>query len=252
MIKKSRFVASIGLVMALGMSTVAFATGATDNTPFVDGSVSPSKLDKKKYKPVNLFSGVRTEANVDGTQANPAVEYISYGKDIKFDFKAGDVCQTLPPSGSTPDQAKDACPSSSYLGSGAASVQFPGLPLIDDVVVSVFRGCTAECDPGISPKKGIQLHTYSPQLGQAAPTVQGWVVKSNAGSKYGYALSVPHAPETGSAMITKFNATISKKSKTVLARCKAKKFPFQRKVTYNDGSTATVEIKQSCKRKGGK
>ena len=122
-------------------------------------------------------------------------------------------------------------------------MQFPGVPLIDDVTVSVFRGPT---------KKGIQLHTYSPTLLAAAPLVLGSVVKSNAGSKYGYALTVPNAPETGSGMITEFNATISKKSKLILGRCKAKSFLFQRKVTYADGSTDTADLSQPCKRKGGK
>jgi hypothetical protein len=239
--KKSRFVLSIGLVVALGAGTLAYADGASENTAFVDGSVKPKKLDKKKYKPVSLFSGVRTETNITGLQQNPAVEYISYGKNVKFDLNAPDLCSTLPPNGSTPEQAKAACPPKSYLGQGVAAVQAPGgAPPIDDLIVSVFAGPA---------KGGIQLHTYSPTLGQASPTVPGSIVKSNAGSKYGQALSVPNAPETGALMITKFNATIDKKSKTVLARCKAKEFLFQRKVTYKDGSTETAELKQSCKRK---
>lgn len=244
MIKKSRIVLALAMCLALGVAGTAWATGATDNTARVEGKVKPTKLDKKKYKPVQLFSGVATDATVDGTQANPAVEYLSYGKNVKFDFNAGAVCTALPGSGSTPEQAKAACPKDSYLGSGKATVQFPGLPLIDDVVVSVFRG---------QAKNGIQLHTYSPTLLAASPTVLGSVIKSNAGSKFGYALSVPNAPETGAGMITEFNATISKSSKAVLGRCKAKKFLWQRKVTYNDGSTATTPtLQQKCKRKKSK
>jgi len=241
-IKKSRFVVSIGLVVAVGAGAIALADGASTNTAFVDGSVKPAKLDKKKYKPISLFSGVRTEVptGVNGLQSNPLVEYISYPKNVKFDFKAGDVCTTLPPSGSTTDQARDACPPSSYLGSGEAEVQGPGIAPITDITVSVFRG---------PDKKGIQLHTYSPTLGQASPTVPGSIVKSNAGSKYGYALSVPNAPQTGALMITKFNATIEKKSKAVLARCKSKNMTWERKVTYADGSSETATTTQKCKRK---
>jgi hypothetical protein len=239
-IKKSRFVLALGMVLALGVAGIAYGDGATDNVAKVEGKVSPSKLDKKTYKPVNLFTGVATEANVTGTQANPASEYLSYSKNIKFDFNAGDLCTALPPSGSTPEQAKAACPKSSFVGSGHASVQFPGLPLIDDVTVSVFRGPT---------KKDVQLHTYSPTLLAASPTVLGHIVKSNAGSKFGYALSVPNSPVTGSGMITEFNSTISKKSKFVVARCKSKSMTFLRKVTYADGSTETAELTQRCKRK---
>ena len=54
-------------------------------------------------------------------------EYLSYPKNVKFDFNAGDVCTTLPPSGSTPQQARDACPADSFLGAGVAEVQGPGV-----------------------------------------------------------------------------------------------------------------------------
>src|SRR3954469_25074982 len=77
-IKKSRLVVSIGMVVALIGSTLALADGASTNDAQVDGSISPTKLDKKKYKPISLFSGVRTTVpgGVTGTQSNPVVEYI--------------------------------------------------------------------------------------------------------------------------------------------------------------------------------
>jgi hypothetical protein len=228
------------MCLALAFAGMAFGDGATDNVAKVEGKVSPTKLDKKKFKPVSLFSGVATETNVTGLQANPASEYVSYPKNIKPNFNAGDVCTSLPPSGSTTEQAKAACPKSSYEGGGHATVQFPGLALIDDVTVSVFRGPT---------KKDVQLHTYSPTLLAASPTVLGHIVKSNAGGKYGYALSVPNSPVTGAGMITSFNATVTKKSKAWVGRCKSKTMAFQRKVTYTDGSTETAELTQKCKRK---
>ena len=246
MIKKFRLVVALGLVTALGVASLAFAAGAADTqNAFVDGSVSPSKLDKKKYKPVNLFLGVRTEVQggVNGTQANPRSEFISIPKNVKIDLNGGAVCTSLPPSGSTPAQAQSACPKASYLGSGKAAIQGPGGVAINDITVSVFRGPS---------KNGIQLHTYSPTLLAAAPTVLGSIVKSNAGSKFGSALSVPNAPETGSLMLTGFNATINKSSKVAQARCKSKTMTFQRKVTYADGSTETAELTQKCKQKKSK
>jgi hypothetical protein len=248
-LKKSRFVVAFALVMALGASAIAYGQGgqAATSNAFVDGSITPTKLDKKKYKPIDLFSGVRTEipGGVTGSQANPVSEYLSYPKNIKFDFDAGDVCTTLPPSGSTAQQARDACPADSYIGEGVAEVQGPGLAPITDIIVSVFRGPA---------KNGIQLHTSSTTLGPAAPTVLGEVVTSKV-SGFGQALTVPHAPETGGLMITKFNAKISKASKAVTARCKTKSMTFQREVTYGDGSKETAETTQTCKQKkpkGGK
>ena len=113
--------------------------------------------------------------------------------------------------------------------------------VIDDLdCVSVFRG---------PDKRGIQLHTHSPTLLGAAPTVQGSIVKSNAGNEFGDALSVPNAPETGALMIIGVPRDVFKSSKAVLGRCKDKTMTFQRRVTYADGSTETAETTQTCKRK---
>jgi hypothetical protein len=241
MTRHIRFIVFAGLAIALGAATLASADGVSENTAFVDGAVKPTKLDKKKYKPIELFSGVRTETTITGTQQNPVSEYLSYPKNGKFDFNAGSVCTSLPPSGSTPEQARAACPKDSYIGSGHAEVWGPGnVPTAPDLTVSVFRG---------PDEKGIQLHTYSPTLLAAAPTVQGTIGKSNAGKEFGYALSVPNAPQTGALMITEFNATIFKSSKIILGRCKDKTMTFQRQVTYADGSTETAETTQRCKRK---
>jgi hypothetical protein len=246
MVRHTGFIAVVGVTVALGAAGFAFAAGAADTQDaFVDGTTSPTKLDKKKFKPVTLFSGVRTSipGGVNGTQSNPVTEYLSYPKNGKFDLDAGSTCNTLPPSGSTSQQARDACPEDSYIGSGVAEVQGPGIAPIQDIVVSVFRG---------PERNGIQLHTASPTLGPAAPTVLGEIVKSNAGSQFGDALSVPHAPETGGLMITKFNATIPKSTGAVLGRCKTKTMTFQRKVTYGDGSTEIAETTQTCKQKKSK
>ena len=239
--KTSRLVIALGLALALGVSGVALGTGATDNEAFVDGKLKKTTLPKKRYVKNQLFLGVRTETNAPlGTQSNPAVENISFGKNIKFNLKAGANCSTLPPSGSTAQQARDACPKKSYLGKGKAEVIQPNGQRITDVVVSVFKG---------PQRNGIQLHTASPTLQGAAPTINGSIQKSKAGGAYGQALVVPAVPETGSLMITKFNATIKKATGVVLTRCKAKQIPYLRKVTYADGTTETAKITQKCKRK---
>jgi hypothetical protein len=241
MIRRVRFVVLVGLSVALGAGGSASADGVSENEAIVLGSAKPTKLDKKKYKPIEMFSGVRTLTNIDGFQSNPVSEYLSYPRNGKFDFNAGDVCTALPPSGSTPEQAQAACPEDSYIGTGHAEVWGPGnVPTAPDLTVSVFRG---------PDKRGIQLHTYSPTLLAAAPTVQGFIEKSTAGKEFGYALSVPHAPVTGSLMITEFYATVFKSSKALLGRCKDKTMTWQRRVTYADGSTETAETTQRCKRK---
>jgi hypothetical protein len=236
---KLRRIISLGLVLALGACATAYADGASQNEAFVDGKVKPSKLDKKKYKPVNLLAGVRTSGPVPGI--NPEKEFLSFGKDIKLKTKAAATC-SAPIEFQTTDAARNACPKDSYLGKGRGSIMLPGGVAFSDIVVSAFNG------PG---KNQIRLHTYSPSLEGATPTVLGKIVKSNAGSKFGQALDVEDAPDVAgdTGMITSFNTTISKKSKVVKARCKAKKFAFERKVTYDDGSSETASLTQKCKRK---
>jgi hypothetical protein len=238
---KSRFAVALGLTLALSVAGIAYAGGgASTHDASVTGKVKPKKLDKKKFKKVNFNTGVVTTGGITGTQANPAEEFIAFGKNIKFKNGAAPVCTTLPAPGSTPAQAKAACPRKSFLGSGGAKVEGPGGPVDEDIVVSAFNG------PGA---KQIQLHTWSQVLGPAAPTVQGFIVKANSGKKYGKALSVPEAPETAALMITQFDTTIDKSSGVVRARCKAKKFFWKRTVTYADNSTDTDTLSQKCKRK---
>jgi hypothetical protein len=240
-IRKSRFGMALALVLALGVAGIAYAGGgASTHDASVTGKVKPKKLDKKKFKKVNFNTGVVTTGGITGTQANPAAEKISFGKNIKFKSGAAPVCTTLPAPGSTPQEARDACPAKSFLGTGGAMVEGPGGPVDEDVVVSAFNG------PG---SNQIQLHTWSQVLGPAAPTVQGFIINANEGKKYKKALSVPEAPETAALMITQFDANITKSSGVVRARCKAKKFLWKREVTYTDGSTDTATLSQKCKRK---
>ena len=241
MIKKSRFVLALGLTMALGVGGMAFGDGASDNQAFVDGKLQKTKMDKKQFKPNQLFSGVRTETNATlGTQQNPHSEKLNYPKNMKFDLDAGSECSANLPNGATPQQARDMCPADSFLGEGAAEVIQPNGSRIQDIVVSVFKGPA---------RNGVRLHTYSPTLQGASPTVPGVIQKANAGGEFGDALVVANAPQTGALMITKFNATINKTSKAVLARCKDKTMTFQREVTYDDNSKETAETTQKCKQK---
>ena len=242
--KKTRFIVATGLAVALGTAGIAFADGASENTEGVLGKVSPSKLDKKKYKPVNFYTGVTTTTThaVPGQQ-NPEVQLIEFGKNVKFDTSKAPTCGA-PINGTTTEQAKAACSGASNIGSGSATADLGGGPQqVNDVVVTVFNG------PG---KNQVRLHAYSPQLGAAnTQVVLGNIIKAPSGAPYGQALNVADAPDLGgdAFMLTKFDATISKQSKTVTARCKAKKFLFHNVVTYDDGSKDTADKTQPCKRK---
>ena len=242
MFSKSRLTAALGLVLALAVSGIAFGT-ASLNDAEIEATLSPKKLDKKKYKKANLFIELRnSDDHINGQQVNPASEYISFGKNVRVQLKKAPLCPVTFSNGTPTEAAKAQCPPDSVLGSGVAEVKNGPDSTIAEPVVTVFNG----------PNQGeLQLHTYSPNLGAASPTIPTKIVKSREGAPYGNALDVPRAPETGGVMITKFNATLEKSSGVVSARCKSKKFPTLREVVYKDGTSETAKFSQTCKRKGG-
>jgi hypothetical protein len=245
--RKVRIAGAIALCVALGLSALAFADGAGDNEAFVDGSVKPTKLDKKKYSPIELFTEVRTRGPVTGAQANPESELIEYDKDGTWRTKEAPTCGAEIEFLST-DAAKAACPPGSAIGSGEADILLAGGVAYEGLTVTAFNGPA---------KNQIRLHTYDPRLAGATPTVFGRIIKVRGGP-YGLALEVADAPDVAgdTGMITRFNATISRSAGVALARCKDKEFLIRRTVTYDDGSKDVATDSQRCKqkkpKKGGK
>ena len=241
-IQKSRLVVALGLVLAIAVAGIAYATGADDNTPQVQGSVKPKKLDKKKFKPIKLFAGVSTSGPVNGTQFNPEKEFIEFGKNLKWKSTKADFC-TASISGTTTAQARAACPGDSQLGTGTASVKFANGDELKDLVVTAFNGPA---------KNQIRLHAATETLGPTVTeVVDGSIVPANSPG-YGVALKVDNAPDPAgdTAMVTSFNTTIEKSSGVAQGRCKSKTFKFLREVTYDDGSSEKTDpLTQKCKRK---
>ena len=172
----------------------------------------------------------------------PRGEFISFGKNVKLDnSKAG----VLHRRDREPDhrRGEGRLSPDSNLGTGEAQVTLPG--------GSRFQTRSRSPRSTAPPRTSSGCTPTAQQLAGATPTVQGFIVKSNAGSQYGQALNVPDAPDVAgdAGKITKFNAPIDKGSGVVTARCKAKKFLWQRVVTYDDGTKETAELSQKCKRK---
>lgn len=252
---QSRKVVALGLATALVGTGVAVAgdpTGAELNEAQVVGDVTPTKLDKKKRKPVDLFLGVVNSPDSAGDPTgNAASELISVSKNVKVNLSKAPVCDEPLANGSTTEFARETCPKKSYLGGGDAVVFGPGFlcnPPQDepckgaDLIVSVFNG------PGPGQ---LRLHTYDPNpdgLGESAPIVNAAIVNSDEPG-FGQALSVPAAPETAFLKITEFNATVKKSTGVATARCKSKNMDFLREVTYTDGSSETAELSTKCKRR---
>src|SRR5690606_12150513 len=152
---------------------IAAAT-ADQNDAKVVGKVGPSKLDKKKFKPVNLKLGVENSSDwITGVQQNPASELIRVSKNVKINLNKRPRCKAALPNGIPTNEARKRCSKKSVLGTGSAQVMAPGvgcpIPQADPCViatpkVTVFNG------PG---KNQVRLHTYHTNLGAASPVVQG-------------------------------------------------------------------------------
>jgi hypothetical protein len=258
---KSRKVVALGLATVIATAGVAVAgdTGADLNDAAVVSKVTPSKLPKNKFKPINVLLGVENSTDSTGNEdANAASERIAWSKNIKINLSKAPKCNvTLPPAIPTA-QAKSMCPAKSVLGSGTAEVWAPDnqmgnvcdtSPAQDppckaaDQVVTVFNGGGPS-----TPSGSIQLHTYG-DLGPLSPTVPARIVTANQQEKrqgFGQALSVPNAPVTGALKIINFNSKIKKSSKVASAKCKPKKFKVKRTVTYTDGSSESASKNQNC------
>lgn len=236
---KSRKVVALGLTLAVGVAGVAFATAADDNDAQVVGKVAPAKLDKKKFKPVNLTLGVKNSDDwITGApdQPIPMSEFIEISKNVKVNLNKAPRCKAPIPDGTPTETARKSCPKKSVLGTGKATVVSAGGTVIATPVVTVFNG------PG---KNQVRLHTYAQALASSSPVVQGRIVKAKT-KGYGQALSVPNAPDTGGLLITLFQAKLKKGSKVVTARCKPKQIKFKRTVVYKDESSESVTKKQKC------
>ncbi len=248
MIRISRLVVAIALVVSLGVTTLAIGDGASENSVGVEMKLTPTKRDKKKYKPATLFSGVTTDTThaVPGQQ-NAEKVTVLYSKNMKFDFGAADTCDA-PLNGTTTDQAKAACPPGSNIGAGIAHANLgEGPDQVNDVTVTVFYG------PG---NAQVRLHAYTPTLGAANTQVVNANLQNSSGglgkaTSFGPALIVNDAPDLGgdAFMLTEFNATINKKTGAVLARCKTKTDSSENITVYDDGTKDTATISSKCKQK---
>jgi hypothetical protein len=247
-IRNSRFVAAIAMVLALGVASLAFADGASENTIGVLGTITPNKLDKKQFKPVTMYNGVTTNTThaVPGQQ-NAEKVTVEYPTNMKFDFSNAVAC-TAPLAGTTTEQAKQACPPKSIIGTGNAHANLgQGPDQLSDVTVTVIVTKIDSKNSGV-----VALHAATPTLGPGnTQVVVAKIVPKAPDAGFGPALIVDDAPDlAGDAfMLTKFDATIGKATKAVLARCKSKTNKWRNITVYDDGSKESADLTTKCKQK---
>ena len=159
MIRKSRFVAATAAHSHLASGPLPSPTARARTSAGVQGKVTPTKLDKKKYKPVTLFAGVTTSTThpVPGQQNAEKVQ-LEFGRTSSSTStrptRAPPRSSARPPI--RPRPRVRLIPSSARA---SAHANLGGGPdQVNDVGVTVFNG------PG---PNHIRLHAYSPTLGAA-------------------------------------------------------------------------------------
>lgn len=249
-------------VVALASMVMASVASAQD-IQTLDAKLSPTKLDKKKYKPMKMVIDIRTKNNTGAAtfadQPPTAVRTdVDFPKNLKFDTTAVPNCKVDSGTLSNYDAegAKQQCGPKSQvsidgLKNTSGTITFDTNPALPDganqklqVAVTAFNG---------QKKDTIYLHT-DPAGIPTKPVLVGKLVKGKA--PYGNTLQVT-IPNLGVGGISQFLVTV-KAGKYIQGRCKSKKNPFRSTTTFTDWAQGPANGKDvsedttACKQKKSK
>lgn len=240
----------IALTAVVAVAVVSFAS-ARDDIQTIKAKVTPSKLDKKKYKNAKIFVDIDTVPDDELTPNKdqpPSANRtrVDFPKNLKFNTKAVKNCKVTDAEiqNQTREQAIKLCGKASVvsLDNGTdATLQAdpdpdsPGTtPLVLKVAVTAFNG---------KEKNTLYLHT-DPEGIPTKPVLVGKLKKGPSG--FGKTLDVV-VPGTPPFSISEFRTTV-KAGSYIQARCKKKVSTVQARTDYEDHtstrSTSTVKCKQ--------
>ena len=255
---------SLALTGAMAIGVVSLA-GADESVQVEKVSISPTKLDKKKYKPITFSNKITTAAmNPTGAitdQPPSATRTVLWlDKNIKLDTKSVKKCKVSSSGieGSTPVAAIAACGKRSVVSvdkkmgtSAEVTVGTNGVApqTIIPVFVTAFNG---------KEKNSLYLHSAPSGAfaGLPASILVGKLKNANkvkiAGGPsstkpYKKALDVS-IPPLGAGAISRFSVTI-KAGKYIQARCKSKKFKVEATTEFSNAPTVSDQDVVKCKKK---
>ena len=240
------------LLAAMALVAMLVPSVAQADVQSVVTKVTPTKLDKKKVKPVTLFVDVITESNDEDTTFTqpPSADrtQVDFSKNLKFDPDAVPNCATTAGGlqNTTTDTAKDLCGSKSIVSvSGAGKTEatvivdtLPNVandPIVVPVVVTAFNGAE---------KDTIYLHARADSVNNTSVLVGK--LKKASGS-YGSTLDVT-IPDLLAGAIADFKTTV-KAGKYVQANCKDKTPNFGARSEYENHTPTKATFTDKCKQK---
>lgn len=241
----------VALTIVFVIASAGYAS-ARDDIQTLGVVVTPSKLDKKKYKAAKIAIDIDTVADLE---VNPNLDQppsadrtrLDFPKNLKFDTTAVPNCKATEAAlqNTTTETAKSLCGSKSIVsltsGTDAEVTIDPDpvnpntAPLIVDVVVTAFNG---------SSKKQIFLHSRADAVNNTSILV-GKLTKGPSG--FATTLDVT-IPDLLAGAISEFRTTVKAKD-YVSARCKQKTATYQARTDYENHTPTTAPATVKCKQK---
>lgn len=247
-------------MICVAVAVAAIATGAiakaADPIQTLDVTVSPSKLDKKKFKPIQLGFDIKTGPNSGATlnqdqPPNATKTVVDFPKNLKIDTEAVPRCKVDPGAleNTSTEQAIDLCGKKSIIsvpGKSFSHVTFDTNPAVADpaqtaaipVVLTAFNG---------NKKNTLIFHNRADPVNNT--TILNEKLKPSKAKGYGTSL-ITNIPPILVGGVDEFKVTI-KKGTIVKSRCKSTQNKFKITSTFPDLAEPTVSSTASapCKRK---
>ena len=248
------------------LSCMAFASIAQADQS-LEASISPSKLDKKKPKPVTLLVNILTQdkSSAAGQNQPPDADrtIVDFPKNLKFDPKAVPNCEATEAQIQNTDTATatNLCGSKSIVSVGGAVTVDNDSRTVTSPTGAFVTVASNPAIPGSAQTKvpvqvtafnGTENNTlYLHSRPTTLPVTNVLVGKLVKGSgQYGSRLDVT-IPQLLAGGISAFKTTV-KNGKYVQAVCKSKKMPYAATTNYSDAPTTTATFEGSCKQKKSK
>ncbi len=264
------------LILAIAAVACMAVTSVAQADQTIEASIKPSKLDKKKKKPVTLVVDIRTQDKGTGTNSEQPPDadrtVVDFPKNLSFDPSAVPNCAGTESElqGTSTSSAIDICGEKSIVsvqpsgGVTTASLDpangnrslLPSVPTGAVVVVDsnpVTAGSAQSFVPVTltafngTDKDQLYLHSRPATL-PVTNVLVGKLVKGKG--KYGNSLDVT-IPQLLAGGIADFKTTV-KAGKYVQAVCKSKKMPYAATTTYSDAPSTTATYDGTCKQKKSK
>ena len=249
----------LAIVALVAMLVPSFASAQDGGVQSLVVKVTPTKQDKKKFKPAQIFVDVITKNN-DQAGANPDQPpsadrtRVDFSSNLKFNTSAAPGCKVNEAALENTDteQATELCGKESIVsvGGGKAGSNQTGATVLIDPAPAVPGNTPIQIDVEVTAFNGNQKDTIF--LFARADDVNNTSVlvgKLSKGSAAGFGNTLDVTiPDLLAGAISDFKTTV-KSGRYVTARCKDKTPTYQVRTEYENHAPTTATAQDKCKQK---